>query len=189
MRKKIIYALAAICLSLGAALTLTASSMPVESPETIAIAEVKDAVVEDPGTLEEFGPPGVLISTVLGGIVLIIRNINEGKRIDVQLYKDRAAEAENRSNTEIGKAQKRVEDIEKRIDQIISDRDAYRTTLEQKKAYFSQQLLDLERRHQEAILGTHETLTTQLAVRYELEKILIGHGIHTRIEGDTVTEI
>lgn len=134
-------------------------------------------VVADPGVLEQFGPPGVIITTVLTGVLMIVRNINEGKKIDVTTYKERAADAELRSNEEIGKVHKKLDDLEKKLDEVIKDRDEYRDTLEDRKAQYTQQIIDMEKRHQREIEDQHAALVIEIHVRHKLERILAEKGI------------
>ena len=136
-----------------------------------------DAVVGDPGLIEQFGPPSVIISTVLGGILLIFRSINEGKKIDVTTYKERAAEAEARSNAEIGKVHKKLGELEKKLDDVIKDRDSYRNTLEERKAHFTAQILDMEKRHQRELEDMHAALMIEVHTRHALERLLAENGI------------
>lgn len=136
-----------------------------------------DAVVGDPGLIEQFGPPSVIISTVLGGILLIFRSINEGKKIDVTTYKERAAEAEARSNAEIGKVHKKLGELEKKLDDVIKDRDEYRNTLEERKAHFTAQILDMEKRHQRELEDMHAALMIEVHTRHALERLLAENGI------------
>jgi len=130
-----------------------------------------------PGVLEQFGPPGVIITTVLTGVLMIIKSINEGKKIDVTTYKERAADAEARSNEEIGKVHKKLGELEKKLDDVIADRDEYRDTLEERKAHFTQQILDMERRHQRELEDMHSALMVEVHTRHKLERILAENGI------------
>lgn len=138
----------------------------------------KDPVdAASPGVLEQFGPPGVLITTTLTGILMIIKSVNEGKKIDVTTYKERAADAETRSNAEIGKVHKKLEEVEAKLDEVIADRDEYRETLEDKKAFFTQQVLEMERRHQRELEDMHSALMVEIHVRHRLERLLAENGI------------
>lgn len=130
-----------------------------------------------PGALEQFGPPGLIITTVLTGVLMIIKSINEGKKIDVTTYKERAADAEARSNEEIGKVHKKLGELEKKLDDVIADRDEYRDTLEERKAHFTQQILDMERRHQRELEDMHSALMVEVHTRHRLERILAENGI------------
>lgn len=130
-----------------------------------------------PGVLEQFGPPGVIITTVLTGVLMIVRSINEGKKIDVTTYKERAADAETRSNEEIGKVHKKLAELEVKLDEVIADRDEYRNTLEERKAQFTQQVLDMEKRHQRELEDMHAALMIEVHTRHRLERLLAEHGI------------
>lgn len=147
------------------------------STSKVTEAPSGDAVVPNPGIIEQFGPPSVLISTVLGGILLIFRSINEGKKIDVTTYKERAAEAEARSNAEIGKVHKKLGELEKKLDDVIKDRDEYRNTLEERKAHFTAQILDMEKRHQRELEDMHAALMIEVHTRHALERLLAENGI------------
>lgn len=132
---------------------------------------------EDPDILEQFGPPGVIISTVLTGALLIIRSLNEGRKIDVTTYKERATDAETRSNEEIGKVHTKLAQLEKKLDDVIKSRDEYRDTLEDRKAQFTQQILDMEQRHQRELEDLHTALMVEIHVRHQLERVLVQNGI------------
>lgn len=136
-----------------------------------------DSVVGDPGILEQFGPPGVLVSTVLGGLLLVFRSINEGKKIDVTTYKERAAEAEARSNEEIVKVHKKLAELEAKLDNVIEDRDDYRDTLEERKAAYTSQVIELEQRHQRELEDMHNALMIEVRTRHALERLLAEKGI------------
>lgn len=150
----------------------------------------------DPGVLEQFGPPGVIITTVLTGILMIVKAVNEGKKIDVTTYKERAADAESRSNEEIGKVHKKLQELEKKLDDVIADRDEYRDALEERKAHFTQQILDMERRHQRELEDMHAALMIEVHIRHRLERLLAQNGIqvpdtpppYTKSMKDSVTE-
>lgn len=144
---------------------------PPEPSPTVA------AVPSQPGVLEQFGPPGVIITTVLTGILLIVKAVNEGKSIDVTTYKQRAADAETRSNEEIGKVHKKLSELEQKLDDVIADRDEYRNTLEERKAHFTQQVLDMEKRHQRELEDMHAALLIEVHTRHRLERLLVSNGI------------
>lgn len=171
----------AVLLGLGSSAHAMSSGDPSSagSSGTSKVTEAPsgDAVVPDPGLIEQFGPPSVLISTVLGGILLIFRSINEGKKIDVTTYKERAAEAEARSNAEIGKVHKKLGELEKKLDDVIKDRDEYRNTLEERKAHFTAQILDMEKRHQRELEDMHAALMIEVHTRHALERLLAENGI------------
>ena len=135
------------------------------------------APITDPGVLEQFGPPGIIITTVLTGILMIVKAVNEGKKIDVTTYKERAADAETRSNAEIGKVHKKLAELEKKLDEVIADRDEYRDTLEERKAHFTQQILDMETRHRRELEDMHAALMIEVHVRHRLERLLVTNGI------------
>jgi hypothetical protein len=156
--------------------------VPIPTPTPVPNVGAKDptAVTQpssSPGVLEQFGPPGVIITTILTGILMIVKSINEGKKIDVTTYKERAADAEARSNEEIGKVHKKLGELEKKLDEVIADRDEYRDTLEERKAHFTQQILDMERRHQRELEDMHSALMIEVHTRHKLERILAENGI------------
>lgn len=149
---------------------------------SMSVAPVPDptpttSVVAEPGIIEQFGPPGVIITTVLTGILMIVKAVNEGKKIDVTTYKERAADAETRSNAEIGKVHKKLAELEKKLDDVIADRDEYRDALEERKAHFTQQILDMEKRHQRELEDMHAALMIEVHVRHRLERLLVQNGI------------
>jgi hypothetical protein len=173
----------------------TASSAALPDPETTlgpgAAATIPDpsksnpslqttpqgSTVSNPGVLEEFGPPGVLITTILTGILMISRSINEGKKIDVTTYKERATDAETRANEEIGKVHKKLQELEAKLDEVIMDRDEYRNSLEERKAHWTDQFLSLEKRHQQELESVHAALMVEVHTRHKLERILAENGI------------
>lgn len=170
--------LVGVFLGLGSSAGNAASSPMTTGSSTSQVAEKPaDAVVGDPGVLEQFGPPGVLVSTLLGGLLLVFRSINEGKKIDVTTYKERAAEAEARSNEEIGKVHKKLAELEKKLDNVIEDRDDYRDTLEERKAAYTSQVIELEQRHQRELEDMHNALMIEVRTRHALERLLAEKGI------------
>lgn len=154
--------------------TLVPTTTPAPNPAKDPAAVPQSS---SPGVLEQFGPPGVIITTVLTGILMIVKSINEGKKIDVTTYKERAADAEARSNEEIGKVHKKLGELEKKLDEVIADRDEYRDTLEERKAQFTQQVLEMERRHQRELEDMHSALMVEVHTRHKLERILAENGI------------
>lgn len=158
--------------SVSQALVPTPAPVPVTAKDPSA-----EAKSSSPGVLEQFGPPGVIITTILTGVLMIVKSINEGKKIDVTTYKERAAEAETRSNEEIGKVHKKLGELEKKLDDVIADRDEYRDTLEERKAHFTQQILDMERRHQRELEDMHSALMIEVHTRHKLERLLAENGI------------
>ena len=133
--------------------------------------------VPEPGLLEEWGPPGTLLSIVFGGIFWIVKAVNEGKSIDVDRYKEIATEADSRASVEIGKVYKRLDDVEAKLDEAINSRDEYRALLEEKKRLWHIDYLAQERRHREQLESQHDILVVEIATRRKLEKILADHGI------------
>lgn len=150
--------------------TPTTASDPAKDPAGVTQSS-------PPGVLEQFGPPGVIITTILTGVLMIVKSINEGKKIDVTTYKERAADAETRSNEEIGKVHKKLGELEKKLDEVIADRDEYRETLEERKASFTQQVLEMERRHQKELEDMHSALMVEVHTRHRLERLLAENGI------------
>lgn len=158
--------------SVSQALVPTTTPAPNPAKDPAAAAQSSS-----PGVLEQFGPPGVIITTVLTGILMIVKSVNEGKKIDVTTYKERAADAEARSNEEIGKVHKKLGELEKKLDEVIADRDEYRDTLEERKASFTKQVLEMERRHQRELEDMHSALMVEVHTRHKLERILAENGI------------
>lgn len=176
--------------SVSQALVPTPAPTPVTAKDPAAAAQSSA-----PGVLEQFGPPGVIITTILTGVLMIVKSINEGKKIDVTTYKERAADAETRSNEEIGKVHKKLGELEKKLDDVIADRDEYRDTLEERKAHFTKQILEMERRHQKELEDMHTALMVEVHTRHKLERLLAENGIqvpqtpppYTRSMRDEVT--
>lgn len=172
----------ALMLSLGAATFST--DVPQITGNAIGSTVVEDSdnggvKVADPGLLEQLGPPGAIVSAVVGGALLIIRAINDGKKIDVTTYKERAADAESRSDAEIGKVHRKLEELEQKLDAVIADRDQYRNTLEDKKAEWTEQFLEQGRRHQIELESLHAALVSEIHIRHKLERILAENNIIT----------
>lgn len=169
-----------LAVALGIMFTLftgPASASGIPQPNPTTPPATSSTAVAQPDILQQFGPPGVIITTILTGILMITRSINEGRKIDVTTYKERAADAENRSNEEIGKVHKKLEELENKLDDVIADRDAYRDTLEERKAHFTQQILDMEKRHQRELEDLHAALMIEVHVRHRLERLLVENGI------------
>ena len=192
MIKKVLTLLTTAVICLGAYMLVTAptaTSLPV-IPTPTPVAQVApnpappvttdpkgNSTVATPGVLEQFGPPGVLITTILTGILMITKSINEGKKIDVTTYKERAADAEARSDIEIGKVHKKLEELNEKLDEVIADRDEYRDLLEQRKAHFTEQILAMEKRHQKELEDMHSALMIEVHTRHRLERLLAENGI------------
>lgn len=176
-----------VALAVVATATLFAIATSFTSGEAVAMEPITAVSVvtppapvvtpAEPGVIEQFGPPGVIITTVLTGVLMIFKAINEGKKIDVTTYKERAADAETRSNEEIGKVHKKLSELEKKLDDVIADRDEYRDTLEERKAHFTQQILDMEKRHQRELEDMHAALMIEVHTRHRLERLLVSNGI------------
>lgn len=190
--------LAIVSLSLFVALVSTVAitdAIAAQHSVSGSVTPVEPAKSPELGVIEQFGPPGVIITTVLTGILMIVKAVNEGKKIDVVTYKERATDAETRSNAEIGKVHKKLAELEKKLDDVIADRDEYRNTLEERKAHFTQQVLDLERRHQRELEDMHAALMIEVHTRHRLERLLVSNGIqvpdtpppYTRSMKDSVT--
>lgn len=177
----VVMGILALSMMIAIATTFSVSQAMATQASVIEVAAVVDpeapVVKAEPGVIEQFGPPGVIITTVLTGILMIVKAVNEGKKIDVTTYKERAADAETRSNEEIGKVHRKLAELEKKLDDVISDRDEYRNTLESRKAHFTQQILELEKRHQRELEDMHAALLIEVHVRHRLERLLVQNGI------------
>lgn len=155
----------------------TAGAAAPSSPTDITVSSENGAEVSDPNILLQYGPTGGIITITLGGILMIVKAVNEGRTIQVAHYKERAEMASADASRDVQKVRDQLTRMEKSIDELNDDRDELREALEQRKAQFSRELLALEKRHQEQILDSHELLLKQYNVRYKLEKLLSEHGV------------
>lgn len=145
---------------------------PVPAPDALP-----DAVVTNPDIVTQYGPVGGLLTVGITGFLMVMRSINEGKKINVQAYKDRASEAESQAKEDIGKIHQKLIDMETKLDDVIKDRDEYRDTLEERKAHFTQQFIELENRHRRELEEMHAVLVIEIHTRHNLERIMAEKGI------------
>lgn len=172
---------AIIALSLAVTFCATGSSLTVDTqlPPPDAVTQTAPAESPDEATsvFLQYGPAGGIISLVTGGIIMIIRAVNDGRSINVQHYKDRAELANNEAAGDMKKLRDQMNSMELKLDEVLADRDELRETLENRKAQFSKDLLAMEKRHQEQLLETHAVMLQQLNIRQRLERLLTEHGI------------
>lgn len=165
----------------------TAASAPEPSPVATSSASVAhdkvsvdsngSATVTAPDWLVTWGPIATFFSLMSGGILLIIKAINEGKNIDVATAQKRADKAEDKADDEIARVYRKLEAMEAKLDAVIAERDADRDEFAKRKTHFMDELVKMEKRHQAEIEDAHSTLMVEIHTRRDLEKILALNGI------------
>ncbi len=157
--------------------TVEPTNQPAPKNDVVQKNTKGDSEVSNPDVLTQYGPIGTLIGIVGTGVVMIIRAINEGKKIDVETYKTRATEAENRADVEIGKVYKKLEEMETKLDSVIADREKERDAFEIQKLDFNTQVLAMETRHRTELENVHKALLVEVYARHNIEEILASRGI------------
>lgn len=170
--------LAVLGLSFIILLSATGSSLaesnPAPATQTVAPIEEKS---DTSNTLLQYGPVGGILSVVIGGAIMILKAVNEGKTINVQHYKDRAEQADSEAAGDMKKLRDQMNTMEAKLDEVLADRDELRETLENRKAQFSKDLLAMEKRHQTQLEDSHAVMLQQLNIRHKLERLLVENGI------------
>lgn len=115
--------------------------------------------VENPGLLSVFGPATTLIGALAGGLLLVIKAINEGKGIDVKASNARADAAEAKSASEIAKIQVKLESMEAKLDLLMAEREEERIE------------------HHSEMTKLNDRLIAELRNRFVLEELLATNGI------------
>lgn len=133
--------------------------------------------VENPDLIATYGPPGGIIGTILVGAYWLVKAINDGRETDVARYKSRAEEAETNARNELAKVNEKLSSLETKLDKALFDLDKERSEFAARKAAWSQQLIDQERRHQDQLEVLMDTLNVHIRHNYNLEKLLSAHGI------------
>jgi hypothetical protein len=87
---------------------------------------------KEPDVWAQYGAPGGIITASLAGILLIVREINSGRNINVQQYKDRAIAAESKAALDTQKLADQVNRLEKKLD------DALKATEEKHDLYIAE---------------------------------------------------
>jgi hypothetical protein len=168
-------------ITLGFAAPAIADSTSPKDTTTVQVAptEVPTAAPSDTlgSTVAEFGPWGGLITIAGTAAVWIIREVNNGKNIDVQKYKDRAVEAENNANIEIGKVHTKLSILESKLDTVLADWERDREEFSVRKQAFTSQVLEMEQRHQRELEEVHDKLIIEVRARHNAEKLLAAHNI------------
>lgn len=179
----------ALLTSLTAAQSASAASQPQPGPvvvtpvpnpitkNDVAVAPNGSASVVNPDPFATYGPIGTLITIAGSGTLLIVRAINEGKKLDVERYKQRAVDAETRADTEIGKVYKKLEDMEKKLDSVIANRDEERAEFENQKTSYTGQILEMEKRHQIELEGVNAALLVEIHARHKIERAMVAAGV------------
>lgn len=108
-----------------------AENNPAPAPHTVtqAVAPVEEKS-DASNTLLQYGPVGGILSVVIGGAIMILKAVNEGKTINVQHYKDRAELANNEAAGDMKKLRDQMNSMELKLDEVLADRDELRETLE-----------------------------------------------------------
>lgn len=119
----------------------TGTVRPVETPSVA------------PDNLSTFFAPGGIITISLGGILLIVREINAGKKINVDYHKDRADRAESQAAIDTQKLVSQIERLEAKLDAAIKDTES-----------------------------KHDLYVAEITHRRRLELILAEHGIALPVE-------
>jgi hypothetical protein len=87
---------------------------------------------KEPDLIAQYGAPGGIITVALTGILLIVREVNAGRNINVNLYKERAIAAESKAALDTQKLTDQVNRLEKKLD------DALRATEEKHDLYIAE---------------------------------------------------
>lgn len=149
---------------LGASLFLTTAAQAAEGPSTPVTGTSQSTGKTDTVTppqapsqgadpLPAWIAPGGIISVSLGGIILIVREVNAGKRINVDYYKGRAEKAESDGVLESNKLSGQITRLEAKLDAAIKDTEA-----------------------------KHDLYVAEITHRRRLELIMAEHGIQLPAE-------
>lgn len=103
---------------------------------------------KEPDVWAQYGAPGGIIGMALTGILLIVREINAGRNLNVQQFKDRAIAAENKAALDTQKLADQVNRLEKKLDDALKATEA-----------------------------KHDLYLAEVAHRRKLELLLAEHGI------------
>lgn len=135
-------------------------------------------------------PLGGSVTGVLGGIALILKNVNDGKKIDVQSAEEKL-KAERESNaTALDSLRNQVGSLEEKLDKSIKKQEEMQTDFLNRKTHFTKQMVDIERRHRDQIQASHDLLLEEIRHRHTLEEILAAHGIEfPRAKPEHVEEV
>lgn len=82
------------------------------------------APLSAPDNLTTFLAPGGIVTVSLGGILLIVREINAGRKINVDYYKEKAEKAESQAATDREKLSGQIARLEQKLDSAIKDTEA-----------------------------------------------------------------
>lgn len=77
-----------------------------------------------PDNLSTWFAPGGIITISLGGILLIVREVNAGRKINVDYYKERAEKAEAQQTIDREKLSGQINRLEDKLDAAIKDTEA-----------------------------------------------------------------
>ena len=101
-----------------------------------------------PDSLSTYFAPGGIITISLGGILLIVREINAGRKINVDYHKERADKAETQQTIDREKLSGQITRLEQKLDAAIKDTEA-----------------------------KHDLYVAEITHRRRLELIMAEHGI------------
>lgn len=116
--------------------------------------------------LQQYGPLGTIITAIFGASLMVAKEIRDGKLVEVQSYKERAYDAEQRANAEIGKVYQKLEVLEAKLDEVIKDRDNLRDEFTRAQGDFVSEIEELNKR-----------LLREIKARHRAEQLLAEHGI------------
>lgn len=136
-----------------------------------------DQEVAGDSVLLQYGPSGGLITVSLGGILMIIRAYNDGKKIEVTTYKERYSELKDETEGELNKLRIKVAALETDNTALTTLLDATREALETRKAHFTEVRLDNEAVHRNQIESLNAVLLQEIRIRHMLERVLAEHDI------------
>lgn len=161
-----------------ASLSVTGSAMANQptTPDNPSTTTSTTATTET-NPLAIYGIPGGIVGLILGAGGMLAKNIAEARAIRVKDAEQHAQKVEDRANAEIVKVYKKLEEMEKKLDEVIADRDSEREDFAIRKAKFSQTVIELEERHQREVEELHDKLLAEIALRHAAEKLLAENGI------------
>lgn len=126
---------------------------PANNTSTVSVAPA----ATDP--VSTYLAPGGILTISIGGIFMILREVNSLRSLEVQKYKDRAITAESQATQDTQRLSEQVSRLESKLDQA---------------------LLDVE--------AKHDLWLEEVAHRRKLEILLAEHGVALPIEVKVVPQ-